>query len=78
MPPGKKTPICGFVACISGSGHSDEEIAAVARLFEETDSKQKLYLSIVKEYRKDRGCEIYKLIKSDYTALSKLKAVQEV
>ncbi|MBR6103078.1 MAG: hypothetical protein IKP95_11665 [Ruminococcus sp.] len=57
---------------------SDEEIAAVARLFEETDSKQKLYLSIVKEYRKDRGCEIYKLIKSDYTALSKLKAVQEV
>ena len=53
-----------------------EEITAVARLFEETDTKQKLYLSIVKIYKKDRGCEIYKLIKSDYAALSKLKAEQ--
>ena len=50
-----------------------EEIAAVTNIFEQTDSKQKLYLSIVKEYKKDRGCEIYKLIKSDYTALAKLK-----
>lgn len=52
---------------------SAEEIAAVTNIFEQTDSKQKLYLSIVKEYKKDRGCEIYKLIKSDYTALAKLK-----
>lgn len=50
-----------------------EEIAEVVNIFEQTDSKQKLYLSIVKEYKKDRGCEIYKLIKSDYTALAKLK-----
>lgn len=52
-----------------------EEIATVARLFEETDTKQKLYLGIVKEYRKDRGCEIYKLIKSDYTVLASFKEI---
>ncbi len=52
---------------------SAEEIASVVNIFEQTDSKQKLYLSIVKEYKKDRGCEIYKLIKSDYTTLAKLK-----
>lgn len=52
---------------------SEEEIKTVGKLFEETDTKQKLYLSIVKEYKKDRGCEIYKLIKSEYTNLTKLK-----
>ena len=54
---------------------SPEEIATVIRLFEETDTKQKLYLGIVKEYRKDRGCEIYKLIKSEYTALASFKEI---
>ena len=52
---------------------SPEEIAAVSRIFEETDTKQKLYLSIVKESRKDRGCEIYKLIRSDYNILASFK-----
>ena len=62
---------------LSGSC-SEEEIACVERLMGETDTKQKLYLSIVKEYRKDRGCEIYKLIKSEYNALSALKETAEV
>ena len=52
-----------------------EEIDTVTRLFEETDTKQKLYLGIVKKYRKDRGCEIYKLIKSEYTALASFKEI---
>ncbi|MBR1393759.1 MAG: hypothetical protein IJ561_08015 [Ruminococcus sp.] len=60
------------------SSCSEEEIACVERLIGETDSKQKLYLSIVKEYRKDRGCEIYKLIKSEYNALAALKETAEV
>lgn len=52
---------------------SDDEIKTVVRLLNETDTKQKFYLSVVKEYRKERGCEIYKLIKSDYAELEKLK-----
>ena len=54
---------------------SAEEIAAVTQLFEETDTKQKFYLGIVKKYRKDRGCEIYKLIKSDYSVLASYKEI---
>ncbi|MBQ7186598.1 MAG: hypothetical protein IJR91_03075 [Ruminococcus sp.] len=52
---------------------SPEEIAAVTKLFEETDTKQRFYLGIVKKYRKDRGCEIYKLIKSEYSTLASYK-----
>ena len=72
-PRAKVSPLAAEIEKRLSAECSAEEIAAVVRLFEETDSKQKLYLSIVKEYRKDRGCEIYKLIKSDYAALSKLK-----
>ena len=68
-----KSPLAAELERRLAADCSDEEIAAVINIFEQTDSKQKLYLSIVKEYKKDRGCEIYKLIKSDYTALAKLK-----
>ena len=76
----KKTPLGKAIEKLLKGECSKEEIAAVNRIFEETDTKQKLYISIVKEYKKDRGCEIYNLIKSDYSALSKLKeeAAQEV
>ncbi|WP_124101190.1 PIN domain-containing protein [Ruminococcus sp. Marseille-P6503] len=53
---------------------SQEEIETVYRLMNETDTRQRLYLSIVKKYKKDRGCEIYKYIKPEYLNLAKLKA----
>lgn len=52
---------------------SDEEIRKTSEIVRRSDSKQKIYLSIVKEYKKDRGCEIYKLIKPEYSALAKLR-----
>lgn len=52
---------------------SEDEIRTVVKLLSESDTKQKFYLSVVKEYRKERGCEIYKLLKSDYSELEKLK-----
>lgn len=53
---------------------SDEEISEVYEIVNGTDTKQRLYLTIVKKYKKDRGCEIYKHIKPEYTNLVKLKA----
>lgn len=52
---------------------SEDEIRTVEKLLNGSDTKQKFYLSVVKEYRKERGCEIYKLIKSEYTELEKLR-----
>lgn len=52
---------------------SHEEIETVYKLINETDTRQRLYLSIVKKYKKDRGCEIYKHIKPEYMNLAKLK-----
>lgn len=52
---------------------SQEEIETVCRLINETDTRQRLYLSIIKKYKKDRGCEIYKYIKPEYMNLIKLK-----
>ena len=69
----KKTRLTEELEKLLAGQCSPEEIAAVSRIFEETDTKQKLYLSIVKEYRKDRGCEIYKLIKSEYNVLAAFK-----
>lgn len=52
---------------------SEDEIRTVEKLLNGSDTKQKFYLSVVKEYRKERGCEIYKLIKSEYNELEKLR-----
>ncbi len=57
---------------------SREEIDTVAALVEKTDTKQRLYLSIVKEYKKNRGCEIYKLLKPEYSSLEKLKTAAAI
>ncbi len=69
----KKSQLVKELEKLLADNCSEEEIATVCRLFEETDTKQKLYLSIVKKYKKDRGCEIYKLIRSEYNALASFK-----
>ena len=75
----KKSRLTKELEKLLGNDCTEEEIETVSRIFEETDTKQKLYLSIVKEYRKDRGCEIYKLIRADYNVLCAFRenAMQE-
>ena len=69
----QKSPLAAELARLLSGSCTAEEIAAVEKILSETDTKQKLYISIVKKYKKERGCEIYNLVKSEYSALSKLK-----
>lgn len=71
-------PLYSEVSRILSGKCSDDEINSIVEIIEETDSKQRLYLSIVKKYKKDRGCEIYKNIKPEYASLEKLRSTSGI
>ncbi len=49
---------------------TDEELATVTRLFNEAETKQKLYIRMVKAFRKSKGCKFYNAIKGEYSAIA--------
>lgn len=52
---------------------SNEDINNIEKCICTTQSKQALYLSMLKIYKRERGCEIYKLLKPEYDKLVTLK-----
>ncbi len=48
---------------------SHEDIDEICGIINTTDTKQRLYISIIKKYKKDKGCEIYNCLKPEYNSL---------
>jgi hypothetical protein len=57
---------------------TDEELVRVRSVFDSAVTKQQLYIRMVKEFRKEKGCEIYNAIRSEYTNLRKQAENTEV
>ena len=57
------------------SGKCDEnELALIRSAVIDAATKQQLYIRMVKEFKKEKGCEIYNAIRSEYVSLHKLAA----
>ena len=57
------------------SGKCDEnELALIRSAVIDAATKQQLYIRMVKEFKKEKGCEIYNTIKPEYVSLHKLAA----
>ncbi len=55
------------------SGKCDEnELALIRSAVIDAATKQQLYIRMVKEFKKEKGCEIYNTIKPEYVSLHKL------
>lgn len=48
-----------------------EELATIKELFDNAATKQQLYIRMVKAFKKDKGCQFYNAIRSEYTSLHK-------
>lgn len=72
------SPLFAEVSRLLSGKFTEDEIKTVAEIAKRTDTKQRLYLSIVKEYKKDKGCEIYKYLKPEYALLEKLRSAENV
>lgn len=51
-----------------------DELAIIRNAVIDAATKQQLYIRMVKEFKKERGCEIYNTIKPEYASLHKLAA----
>lgn len=51
---------------------SEDEISNIANYFGSADGKQQFYRNLIALYGMDRGVEIYRVIRSEYTNLTKL------
>ena len=54
------------LAEILGGICSQSELERVRRCFETTANKRELYISMIKEFQKKKGCEFYNAVKSQY------------
>lgn len=54
---------------------SEDELERIRKCVFEANTKQQLYIRMVKEFRKKKGCEFYNMIRSEYSSLHKI--VQE-
>lgn len=52
---------------------NNQDIDIIEQCICSTDTKQGLYLSMLKIYKRERGCEIYKILKPEYDNLTALK-----
>lgn len=48
---------------------TDEELDVICELFDNANTKQQLYIRMVKAFKKDKGCKFYNAIKSEYSAI---------
>ncbi len=52
---------------------SNEDISKIEQSICSSQTKQELYISMLRIYKKQRGCELYKIIKPEYNSLVSLK-----
>ncbi|MGN1133440.1 MAG: PIN domain-containing protein [Oscillospiraceae bacterium] len=52
---------------------SNEDISKIRQSICASQTKQELYISMLRIYKKQRGCELYKIIKPEYNSLISLK-----
>lgn len=52
---------------------NDDDLRQIEQCINTTETKQGLYLSMLKIYKRERGCEIYKILKPEYSNLVTLK-----
>ena len=55
---------------------TEEELGVISQLFDEAPTKQQLYIRMVKQFRKSKGCKFYNAIKNEYDAVAKARAEQ--
>lgn len=55
---------------------NSDDIENIEKCIENTKTKQALYISMLKIYKRERGCEIYKILKPEYSNLVALKGEQ--
>lgn len=67
------TPLNSELVRLLNGKCSNEDINRIENCIRSTDTKQGLYLSMLKIYKRERGCEIYKILKPEYTNLAALK-----
>lgn len=56
-----------------GSICNPDDIDNIEKCIKNTQTKQALYISMLKIYKRERGCEIYKILKPEYSNLVALK-----
>lgn len=52
---------------------NENDLKQIENCFNTTETKQGLYISMLKIYKRERGCEIYKILKPEYSNLVTLK-----
>lgn len=72
------SPLFAEISKLLSGKFSQDEIKTVTEIAERSDTRQRFYLSIVKEYKKEKGCEIYKYLKPEYPMIEKLRSAKAV
>lgn len=57
---------------------SDDELERIKQCVVEADTKQQLYIKMVKAFRKEKGCAFYNVIRSEYQTLHKMVQENEI
>nr|MDE5742427.1 hypothetical protein [Oscillospiraceae bacterium] len=51
---------------------SEDEVENIANYFKQADGKQQFYRNLITLYGMERGVDIYRVIRTEYTNLTKL------
>ena len=69
----QKTSLSDKLADLLKDICNNDDLHQIEQCINSTETKQGLYLSMLKIYKRERGCEIYKILKPEYSNLVTLK-----